>query len=35
MMTIASTLGWFSRIVSITAELDGPLVADEGEGTRH
>lgn len=32
MMTLASTLGWFSRVVTVTIELDGPMVADEGEG---
>jgi hypothetical protein len=32
MSTISSTLGWFSRIVTITVELDGPVVTDEGEG---
>lgn len=31
-MTLASTLGWFSRVVTVTIELDGPMVADEGEG---
>ena len=32
MMTISSTLGWFSRIVTMTVEIDGPVVIDEGEG---
>eukprot|EP00596_Hydrurales_sp_CCMP1899_P010772 CAMPEP_0119048936 /NCGR_PEP_ID=MMETSP1177-20130426/61912_1 /TAXON_ID=2985 /ORGANISM="Ochromonas sp, Strain CCMP1899" /LENGTH=139 /DNA_ID=CAMNT_0007025511 /DNA_START=86 /DNA_END=501 /DNA_ORIENTATION=- len=31
MSTIASSLGWFSRIVTITVELDGPIVTDDGE----
>ena len=32
MMTISSTLGWFSRIITMTLELDGPMVDDTGEG---
>ena len=33
-MTLSSTLGWFSRIITMTLELDGPMVDDAGEGDR-